>query len=125
MRIALVLAAGLLLGSTSLPAESPSTKTTGKRCIVKEALAGPVVRDDGRVYFRGQPNSHLSYLAVFKGGRCPGLNRFAAVSIETSGPNYCAGDKLRSLNPPSTLPGPICVIDHFQPFDGEVDDPVD
>lgn len=125
MKISPVLAAGLLLGSTSVPAKPPSTETTGKRCIGKTALAGPVARDDGRVYFRGEPNSHRSYLAVFKGGRCPGLNRFAAVSIETDGPNYCAGDKLRSLNPPSTLPGPVCVIDHFQPFDGEVDDPVD
>lgn len=123
MKIAFAIIASSLVASATPPPDTPPGAAAGKRCILPSRVAAPVVRDDGRVYFRGQPDSGRSYLAVFKGGRCPGLNRFAVVAIETSGTGYCEGDRIRSLNPPSTIPGPACVIDHFQPFDGEVDDP--
>jgi hypothetical protein len=29
---------------------------------------------------------------------------------------------VRALNLPTTIPGPICVIDHLEPFAGDVDD---
>lgn len=123
MKTGLAIAVLVLASSATLQSEPSTQAQAGKRCILPGQVAGPTVRDDGRLYFRGEPNSHESYIAVFKGGECRGLNRFSTVTIETSGVGYCDGDKVRSFNPPSTIPGPACVIDHFLPFDGEVDDP--
>ncbi|WP_404337645.1 hypothetical protein AB2M62_02870 [Sphingomonas sp. MMS12-HWE2-04] len=105
-----------------MSAAAPQKAKNGRQCVIASGLAAPVVRDDGRVYFRGQPDPKRSYIAVFKGGRCLGMNRFATVVVETTGAGYCEGDKLRALNLPSTIPGPICVLDHLEPFAGDVDD---
>jgi len=113
------IAVGGALMSASLSARVPD-----KPCVVQSRVAAPVVRDDGRLYFRGLPDRRQSYIAIFKGGRCPGLVPFAAVIVETSGAGYCEGDKVRALATPSQLPGPICVIDHLQLFAGDVDDPI-
>ncbi|WP_311267929.1 hypothetical protein [Sphingobium sp. WCS2017Hpa-17] len=111
---------GLATASVALAGEV----APDRRCIVQSRVAAPVVREDGRLYFRGQPNRKQSYIAVFKGGSCPGLNAFATAVVETSGAGYCEGDKVRALATPSQIAGPICVIDHLQPFSGDVDDPV-
>lgn len=117
-RILFLLPFALPLLSASLPQEVAKRR----QCVNQSGLAAPVVRDDNRLYFRGQPDPKHSYIAVFKGGRCPGLNRFSTVAIETTGVGYCEGDKVRALNLPTTIPGPICVIDHLEPFAGDVDD---
>jgi hypothetical protein len=118
IRAILLLALALPLLSAAPPQEAAKRK----QCVNQFGLAAPVVRDDNRLYFRGQPDPKHSYIAVFKGGRCPGLNRFSTVAIETTGSGYCEGDKVRALNLPTTIPGPICVIDHLEPFAGDVDD---
>ncbi|QGP80983.1 hypothetical protein [Sphingobium sp. CAP-1] len=112
---------GLLALATAVPAIA---RPAERRCVLQSRVAAPVVRDDGRLYFRGQPDRRQSYIAIFKGGACPGLNRFATASVETTGAGYCEGDKVRALATPSQIPGPLCVIDHLQPFAGDVDDPI-
>lgn len=108
---------GLVL---TVPAQA---KTVGKRCVLQSRVAAPVVRDDGRLYFRGQPDRRQSYIALFKGGACPGLNGFATAIVESTGAGYCEGDKVRAMATPSQIAGPLCVIDYLQPFAGDVDDP--
>lgn len=103
-------------------APPPPDKAAPRQCVHQSHVASPIVRDDSRLYFRGEPDPRKSYIAVFKGGRCPGMNRFSTVVIETTGSGYCEGDKVRTLNLPSTIPGPICIIDHLQPFAGDVDE---
>lgn len=93
-------------------------------CVMQSRVSAPVVRDDGRLYFRGQPDRKQSYIAVFKGGSCPGLTPFATAIVETSGAGYCEGDKVRPVIMPSQIAGPTCVIDRLMPFAGDVDDPV-
>lgn len=114
----------LLMLPLALPllSAAPPQKLARKACVIQSMVASPVVRDDNRLYFRGQPNPQHSYIAVFKGGQCPGLNRFSTVAIETTGAGYCEGDKVRAINLPTTIPGPMCVIDHLEPFAGDVDD---
>ncbi|WP_448661979.1 hypothetical protein ACG3SL_14985 [Sphingomonas sp. CJ20] len=86
-----------------------------RQCIPQSLVAAPIARDDGSVFFRGQPDARRSYVAVFKGGRCPGINRFATIVIETTGAGYCEGDKLRAAIAPTAIPGPICILDHLEP----------
>jgi hypothetical protein len=101
---------------------APPPQPVRKLCVTQSTVASPVVRDDNRLYFRGQPDPRHSYSAVFKGGQCRGLNRFSTVAIETTGAGYCEGDKVRAINLPTTIPGPTCVIDHLEPFAGDMDD---
>ena len=122
-----------ILGNTALalslllavgPAGAREDAAPAKRCVPQSLVAAPVVRDDGRLYFRGQPDRRQSYIVVFKGGECPGLNRFSIVAIETTGAGYCEGDKVQSRTTPTQIPGPRCVIDHLQPSAGDLDDPI-
>lgn len=114
----------LSIGLASAPAVHARAPAVDRHCVLQSRVAAPVVRDDGRLYFRGQPDRKQSYIAVFKGGHCPGLNAFATAVVETSGAGFCEGDKVRALATPSQIAGPICVIDHLMPFAGDVDDPV-
>lgn len=109
---------------TMAAAAPVQAKPAEKHCVLQSRVAAPVVREDGRLYFRGQPDRRQSYIAIFKGGACPGLNAFATAIVETSSAGYCEGDKVRALATPSQIAGPICVIDHLHPFAGDVDDPV-
>jgi len=99
-------------------------KGSDRRCVMQSRVAAPVIRDDGRLYFRGTPDRRQSYIAIFKGEGCVGLNPFATPIVDTSGAGYCEGDKVRTVILPSSLPGHACIIDHLQPFAGDVDDPL-
>ncbi|MBF7015010.1 hypothetical protein QUC32_04990 [Novosphingobium resinovorum] len=92
--------------------------------MLRSNLAGPTVRDDGRVYFRGQPDPRRSYIAVFKGDACRKLNPLASLSVEPGGDLVCEGDRIRAVISASQIPGPACIIDHLAPFSGDIDDPV-
>ncbi|AXB79526.1 hypothetical protein [Novosphingobium sp. P6W] len=111
----------LLLGAATA---APKPAVSGKLCVLRSALAGPTVRDDGLLYFRGQPDVRQSYIAVFKGGACRTLNPLAIVSLEMDGDRVCEGDKVRALMTATQVPGPACVIDRLQPFSGDVDGPL-
>ncbi|WP_298398231.1 hypothetical protein [Sphingobium sp.] len=116
----LMMSVGLLAAS----AAAARTPAVERRCVVQSRVAAPVVRDDGRLYFRGLTDAKQSYIAIFKGGSCPGLNAFATARVETTGAGYCEGDKVRALAAPGQIPGLLCVIDHLMPFAGDIDDPV-
>lgn len=115
----------MLLAPMTGTAFAQDAKMVPVRCILQSRVAAATVRDDGRLYFRGEPDRRQSYIAVFKGGAtCPGLNRFASVLVDTTGAGYCDGDKVRAMATPGQIPGPQCVIDHFIAFSGDVDDPL-
>ncbi|HEX8525893.1 hypothetical protein [Allosphingosinicella sp.] len=47
---------------------------------------------------------------------CPGLRPTSALIIEPVGDRYCAGDRIRALEPGMTIPGPICVLGDWTPY---------
>ncbi|KMS56654.1 hypothetical protein V474_14985 [Novosphingobium barchaimii LL02] len=109
----------LLLGAATSASNPPHP---AKLCVLRSALAGPTVRDDGLLYFRGQPDVRQSYIAAFKGEACRKLNPLAIVSLESDGDRVCEGDKVRAVMTVSQVPGPACAIDRLLPFAGDVDD---
>jgi hypothetical protein len=128
--LAILASAASLAGAVDVQAQdrgqvqAKARSRDAPRCVLQSRVAAPVVREDGQLYFRGQPDRRQSYIARFKGGTCPGLNPFAAVIVETSAVGYCEGDKVRALMSPGQIAGPRCVIDHLEPFSGDVDDPI-
>lgn len=49
-------------------------------------------------------------------GRCPGLRASDPLIVEPTGSQYCRGDRIRSLDPVSRIPGPICILSDFVPY---------
>ncbi len=47
---------------------------------------------------------------------CPGLRPDSTLVVETFGDRYCANDRLRALEPGTTIPGPICRLGEFTPY---------
>lgn len=47
---------------------------------------------------------------------CPGLRPDSAIVVETHGDQYCAMDRIRALEPGTTIPGPICLLGEFTPY---------
>jgi hypothetical protein len=50
------------------------------------------------------------------GSRCSGFARDAILVAEPLGAQYCRGDRIRSVDPVSHLPGPACIIGDFVPY---------
>ncbi|WP_129793687.1 hypothetical protein [Sphingosinicella sp. CPCC 101087] len=48
-------------------------------------------------------------------GSCPSIRRLDTLLVEPTGSQYCRGDHVRSIDPPSRIPGPVCVIESFVP----------
>jgi hypothetical protein len=46
---------------------------------------------------------------------CPGLRPFSTLIVETHGDRYCRNDRIRALEPGTTIPGPICLLGRFTP----------
>lgn len=49
-------------------------------------------------------------------GSCPGLRPLATLIVEAHGSRYCRGDRVRALEPQSTIPGPVCILRDFIPY---------
>lgn len=47
---------------------------------------------------------------------CPGLRPDSTLIVETFGDRYCRNDRIRSLEPGSTIPGPMCRLGQFTPY---------
>ena len=47
---------------------------------------------------------------------CPGLRPMNTLVIEAHGSQYCRGDRIRGLEPGSSIPGAICVLRDFTPY---------
>lgn len=125
--VAALLAVGA--GSSALGAKTRGAGTARQSaperpCVLRSTVAGPTVRDDGKVYFRGQPDPRRSYIVAFKGDACRKLNPLAILRLESDGSRICEGDRIGAVMTASQAPGPRCVIDRLVPFSGDIDDPV-
>ena len=49
---------------------------------------------------------------------CPGLRPDSTIVVETYGDRYCRNDRIRALEPGTTIPGPICLLGDFTPYRG-------
>jgi hypothetical protein len=47
---------------------------------------------------------------------CPGLDPMNTLIVEAHGSQYCRGDRVRGLEPQSSIPGPTCLLRDFVPY---------
>ncbi|QIK78198.1 hypothetical protein G7077_04055 [Sphingomonas piscis] len=48
--------------------------------------------------------------------QCPGLEPINTLIVEANGGQYCSGDRIRTLYPGSTIPGPACLLGEWTPY---------
>jgi len=109
--------------SSCAPAEtSPSTvaipdlagRTAGapQRCVPTQPTEALRVVDSHTVLYGNGGTIWVNRLAT----ECPGMTRMDILIIEPMGTEYCRGDKARSVDPVSHIPGPACVLGDFVPY---------
>lgn len=47
---------------------------------------------------------------------CPGVRPHSTLILETFSGQYCLGDRVRGLEPGTTIPGPVCILGEFVPY---------
>jgi hypothetical protein len=47
---------------------------------------------------------------------CPGLRPHSTLVVEVHGSQYCRGDRVRAVEPGSSIPGPFCQLRDFVPY---------
>ena len=47
---------------------------------------------------------------------CPGLDPIDPIIIETHGGQYCNGDRFRTQQPGTSVPGPVCFLGDWTPY---------
>ncbi|HEX8644093.1 MAG TPA: DUF6491 family protein [Allosphingosinicella sp.] len=47
---------------------------------------------------------------------CPSLRPDSTIVVEAYGDQYCANDRIRALDPGTTIPGPLCLLGEFTPY---------
>jgi hypothetical protein len=47
---------------------------------------------------------------------CPGLRPTSTIVAEVHGDRYCRGDRIRALDPGTTIPGPYCILADWTPY---------
>lgn len=122
--LSLLSVVALVAGAPGVAHARKAANRTPPLCVQRSTLTGPVVRKDGQVYFRGQPDWHKSFIARFKGQSCQTVNPLAILRVEADGNRICEGDKISVVMNPAQIAGPRCVIDRLVPFSGDVDDPL-
>ena len=83
-----------------------------QRCIPARQNEALSIVDSRTVVLRSGPTVWVNRLD----GDCPGLRPMNTLLIEAHGSQYCRGDRVRGIEPGSTIPGAICVLRNFTPY---------
>lgn len=104
--------AGTPEASRPLPELAGRTAGAPQRCVSIQPsqslrIAGPqtVLYGTGRTIWVNQLASN-----------CPGMDPMDILIVEPIGSQYCRGDRVRTADPVSRLPGPACILGDFVPY---------
>ena len=102
-----------------LGADNPTTRELARRtagepedCVPIESGRSLSAVERGTIIYGG---GRTLWLVRLRNG-CPSIRRLDTLIVEPTGSQYCRGDRIRSVTPGTTIPGPICVIESFTPY---------
>ncbi|HEX8262401.1 MAG TPA: hypothetical protein VF547_05960 [Allosphingosinicella sp.] len=112
----LLLAAGCATGSAreaDLSGELAG-RSAGKaeECVPASTGSNLTARDPRTLVYREGGTVWVNRLAA----DCPGLRESATLIVELHGSRYCRGDRFRTVEPGSSIPGPSCLLGAFTPY---------
>ena len=121
-RLAIVtLAAAILASCNPVPVRRAATpipelagRTAGppQRCVATRQAEAPRLGGDRVILYGGGRTLWVNRLSE----GCVGINRNDILVVEPAPGSYCRGDRVRSVDPLSGLPGPGCILGDFVPF---------
>ena len=82
-------------------------------CINPSFASGPQIIDDRTLLYRSGRRVWRNDLEA----RCPGLRPQAILIIEMHGSELCRNDLFRATEPGNVVPGPLCRMGKFTPYD--------
>jgi hypothetical protein len=47
---------------------------------------------------------------------CPGMDQMDVLVVDLIGSQYCRGDRVRTIDPVTKIPGPSCILGDFVPY---------
>jgi hypothetical protein len=83
-------------------------------CVDQSRLGGPDIIDNRTILYRE------SLRRIWRNdleAACPGLRPTATLIVEIYGSQLCRNDHIRAREPGSIIPGPICRLGKFTPYD--------
>jgi hypothetical protein len=83
-------------------------------CVDQSRLGGPDIIDNRTILYR------QSLGRIWRNdlpAACPGLRPNTTLIVEIYGSQLCRNDHFRSRDPGSIIPGPICRLGKFTPYD--------
>jgi len=124
MRIVLIPIAALgLLGAAAPAAPREDTLAsalagrvagTPVDCVENSRLDGPQIIDKKTLIYRESGRRIWRNDLI---GECPGLQPMDTLVVEIFGSQLCRNDHFRALTPGIRIPGPICRLGKFTPYD--------
>ncbi|TMJ16657.1 MAG: hypothetical protein E6G94_03480 [Alphaproteobacteria bacterium] len=82
-------------------------------CVSSSGTGGSLqVVDDQTLVYRTGRTTWVNHLA----SGCPGMRPLDTLIVEANGSQYCRGDRIRSVAPGQSIPGPTCVLGDFTPY---------
>jgi hypothetical protein len=88
------------------------TAGSPQRCVPAQQTSGLRIADKGVVIYGSGRTVWLNRLA----SDCPGMTRMDILVVEPTGSQYCRGDRVRTVDPVSRIPGPACILGDFVPY---------
>ncbi|MDB5678466.1 hypothetical protein [Sphingomonas bacterium] len=118
MRIApIALALAGLAGAAAPAAERDplAGRAAGKPvdCVDQARLGGPEIIDSRTLLYRDGRTIWRNDLPA----ACPGLRPMATLIVELYGSQLCRNDHVRAQEVGSVIPGPVCRLGSFTPYD--------
>lgn len=91
-----------------------SGRTAGppQRCVPAQQTSGLRIAEQGVVLYGSGRTIWVNRLA----SDCPGMTRMDILVVEPTGSQYCRGDRARTIDPVSRIPGPACILGDFVPY---------
>ena len=89
-------------------------RTAGEatRCIPVQQTTSLTVVDRRTLAYRTGRTTWVNRLD----SDCPGLRPLTTLIVEANGSQYCRGDRVRTIDAGSQIPGPICILGDFTPY---------
>lgn len=95
-------------------AEALAGRTAGRpeRCIDSSTSQGIHAIDSANLAYGWGRTVFVNHL----GDQCPGLSSLSTIIVEDHRGQYCRGDRIRTIVPGTTIPGPSCVLSDWIPY---------
>ncbi|MGZ2411087.1 hypothetical protein ACUXST_000484 [Sphingomonas sp. F9_3S_D5_B_2] len=123
MRSLILLAAVAAVAGCSRPVMHPGAEAAQalagrvpgapELCVSTNAAENLHVLDPQTVAYGNGRTIYVNHLASV----CPGISHFNTLIVEGSaGGQYCRGDRIRGLEPGTSIPGPSCNLNEWVPY---------